>query len=95
MEEGEENTQNLLAAWVSQKAKLFLVKTTKLAQAFICIFSAIGQRHPAQIPGKDLPTSLLQFSSKIDLAECRQHARGFITLFVKFLSLLVAVCQVN
>lgn len=67
VEEEGKNTQRLLAAWVSQKAKLFLVKTTKLAQAFICIFSAIGQRHPAQIPGKDLPTPLLQFSSKINI----------------------------
>lgn len=48
--------QSLLAAWVSQKAKLFLVKTTKLVRAFICIFSAKGHKHPAQIPGKDLPT---------------------------------------
>lgn len=48
--------QSLLAAWVSQKAKLFLVKTTKLVRAFICIFSAKGHKPPAQIPGKDLPT---------------------------------------
>lgn len=58
---------SLLAAWVSQKAKLFLVKTTKLAQAFICIFSAKGQSHLAQIPGKDLPTPLLQSSGEINV----------------------------
>lgn len=60
---GEKKKNSLLAAWVSQKAKLFLGKTTKVAQAFTCIFSAIGQRHSAQIPGKDLPTPLLLSSS--------------------------------
>lgn len=59
---GGKKKQSLLAAWVSQKAKLFLVKPTKLAQAFICIFSAMGQRHPTRIPGKDLPTPLRQIS---------------------------------
>lgn len=58
---------SLPAAWVSQKAKLFLVKTTKQAWAFICIFSATGHRHLAHIPGKDLPTPLLQSNSEINV----------------------------
>lgn len=48
------------------KGQVILAKTTKLAQAFICVFSAVGQRHPAQIPGKDPTTPLLQFSSKMN-----------------------------
>ena len=64
---GEKKKNSLPAAWVSQKAKLFLVKTTKQAWAFICIFSATGHRHLAHIPGKDLPTPLLQSNSEINV----------------------------